>query len=130
MASTRVVVPKSQLRGFQRGRRHATDQAMMIEITPTIALDEKEIELTFVRSSGPGGQNVNKLSTAVNFTISNTVATTQRILNPGFESGTASWTATSGVITSDATQAARTGSWKAWLNGYGAAHTDSVYQQV
>jgi hypothetical protein len=72
----------------------------------------------------------NKLSAAVNFTISNTVATTQRLLNPGFESGTASWTATSGVITSDATQAARTGSWKAWLNGYGAAHTDSVYQQV
>jgi len=37
----------------------------MIQITHRIALDEKEIEESFVRSSGPGGQNVNKLSTAV-----------------------------------------------------------------
>src|SRR5436305_11289474 len=37
----------------------------MIPVTPTISLDESEIEESFVRSSGPGGQNVNKLSTAV-----------------------------------------------------------------
>ena len=37
----------------------------MISVTPTIAIDEREIEETFIRSSGPGGQNVNKLSTAV-----------------------------------------------------------------
>ncbi len=37
----------------------------MIEITPTILLDESELELSFVRASGPGGQNVNKVSSAV-----------------------------------------------------------------
>ena len=37
----------------------------MIRVTDTISIDEAELEESFVRSSGPGGQNVNKLSTAV-----------------------------------------------------------------
>lgn len=37
----------------------------MISVTPTLVIDESEIEESFIRASGPGGQNVNKVATAV-----------------------------------------------------------------
>ncbi len=37
----------------------------MIEIAPNVFIDENEVELEFIRSSGPGGQNVNKVASAV-----------------------------------------------------------------
>lgn len=37
----------------------------MIAVTATLAIDEAELDISFVRASGPGGQNVNKVSTAV-----------------------------------------------------------------
>ncbi len=37
----------------------------MLQITPTLSIDESELEERFVRASGPGGQNVNKVATAV-----------------------------------------------------------------
>ena len=36
----------------------------MLEITPTFFVDESDLQFAFVRSSGPGGQNVNKVATA------------------------------------------------------------------
>ncbi|HPO23563.1 MAG TPA: Ig-like domain-containing protein [Arenimonas sp.] len=56
--------------------------------------------------------------------------TTELIGNGGFESGNTVWTASSGVIDNGTGQAARTGSWKAWMNGYGSVHTDTMVQTV
>jgi len=37
----------------------------MIEITPSLQIDERELQIDFIRASGPGGQNLNKVATAV-----------------------------------------------------------------
>ncbi|WP_395295121.1 protease pro-enzyme activation domain-containing protein [Kitasatospora hibisci] len=56
---------------------------------------------------------------------------TQLIGNGGFETGTAApWTASSGVVDNSTGEAARSGSWKAWLDGYGSTHTDTLAQTV
>jgi len=52
------------------------------------------------------------------------------VKNGGFESGTTNWSATSGVISNDSGEAAHAGSYKAWLDGYGTATTDTVTQSV
>ncbi len=55
----------------------------------------------------------------------------QLLLNPGFELGNnGNWTQTAGVIDSSTGRPARSGSWKAWLCGYGTTHTDYIYQSV
>jgi hypothetical protein len=55
---------------------------------------------------------------------------TQLLGNNGFESGATTWSATSGVITNSSGQSARSGSYYAWLAGYGSSHTDTLSQSV
>jgi hypothetical protein len=53
----------------------------------------------------------------------------QKLGNTGFETGTAApWTATASVVSNSASEAAHAGTWKAWLDGYGLAHTDTLRQ--
>jgi PKD repeat protein len=55
----------------------------------------------------------------------------QLLGNPGFETGSAApWSGTSGVITNNSSEPAHTGSWDAWLDGYGTTHTDTLSQSV
>ncbi len=53
----------------------------LIPITPTIALDERELEISFIRAAGPGGQNVNKVATAVQlrFDVLNSKTLTENV---------------------------------------------------
>jgi hypothetical protein len=55
----------------------------------------------------------------------------QRLGNPGFETGTAApWTTNSGVINNSSSEPPHSGSWDAWLDGYGSTHTDTLSQSV
>ncbi len=69
-------------------------------------------------------------STPAQLTVTVNNTSQQLLANPGFESGNVSWTASTGVIDNSTGEAAHSGSWKAWLDGYGSTHTDSIYQQV
>ncbi|MDQ0578956.1 M4 family metallopeptidase [Streptomyces rishiriensis] len=99
----------------------------LISGTPTTA-GSFSTTVTVTDSTGATG------TAAFTWTVSSTgggsCTATQLLGNAGFESGNATWTASSGVITNSSSQAARTGSYKAWLDGYGSAHTDTLTQSV
>jgi len=71
-------------------------------------------------------------TTTISLTINpSSGGTTNLIVNGGFETGAASpWTLTAGVLNNSASEPAHTGSWDAWLDGYGTSHTDSATQTV
>ncbi|HEY2080437.1 MAG TPA: PKD domain-containing protein [Streptosporangiaceae bacterium] len=55
----------------------------------------------------------------------------QLLGNPGFETGTAApWSASSGVISNHSQEPPHSGTWDAWLDGYGTTHTDTLSQKV
>ncbi|MFG2477621.1 putative Ig domain-containing protein [Streptomyces fagopyri] len=83
--------------------------------------------VTATDSTGASG------SASFTWTVSSgggTCSSAQLLGNPGFESGNTTWTASSGVITNDTGEAAHAGSYKAWLDGYGSTHTDTLSQSV
>ncbi|MFF2145098.1 putative Ig domain-containing protein [Kitasatospora sp. NPDC058190] len=73
-------------------------------------------------------------STTFGWTVTGTGGTctaAQLLGNPGFETGSAApWTASTGVIDNSSSEPAHSGSWKAWLDGYGTSHTDTLSQSV
>ncbi|MFF5186004.1 M4 family metallopeptidase [Streptomyces sp. NPDC000345] len=99
----------------------------LISGTPTTA-GSYSTTVTVTDSTGATG------TAAFTWTVSSTgggsCTSTQLLGNNGFESGNTTWTASSGVITNSSSQAARTGSYKAWLDGYGSTHTDTLSQSV
>jgi hypothetical protein len=72
-------------------------------------------------------------SATVTVTVSNTATVSELIVNGGFENGSSNpspWTVTSGVVNNSTTEPPHTGTWDAWLDGYGTTHTDNIMQQV
>ncbi|MCW2935637.1 MAG: Ig family protein [Actinomycetia bacterium] len=102
----------------------------LISGTPTTAATSS-VTVTATDTTGASG------SASFTWTISSSGGgggcTAQQLLsNPGFETGSISpWTATSGVLADTGEGVpAQAGSYLAWLDGYGAAHTDTLSQKV
>ncbi|OLZ62309.1 peptidase M4 [Streptomyces sp. IMTB 2501] len=95
--------------------------------TPTTA-GTSNTTVTVTDSTGATGTAT--FSWTVNSSGGGGCTSAQLLSNPGFESGGTGWTATSGVITTDSGEAAHSGSYKAWLDGYGSSHTDTLSQSV
>ncbi len=84
-------------------------------------------KVTAVNSVGESGK-----STEASATPQAGGTLTQLLGNPGFENGTsaAPWTPSAGVINNSTSEPTHSGSWNAWLDGYGRAHTDTLLQSV
>ncbi|WP_405966547.1 M4 family metallopeptidase [Streptomyces sp. NBC_00015] len=99
----------------------------LISGTPTTAGSSST---TVTVTDSTGATATASFTWTVSSTGGGSCTATQLLGNAGFESGSTTWTATSGVITNSSSQAARTGSYKAWLDGYGSTHTDTLSQSV
>ncbi|KAA2253974.1 hypothetical protein F0L68_32140 [Solihabitans fulvus] len=95
--------------------------------TPTTA-GTYSVTATAKDSASPAGSG----STTFSWTISGGGGCTGQLFgNSGFESGNTTWSSTSGVIGQNGpSEPARTGTWNAWLDGYGSSHTDTLSQSV
>ncbi|MFC4646295.1 M4 family metallopeptidase [Streptomyces sp. NPDC002920] len=99
----------------------------LISGTPTTA---GSYSTTVTVTDSTGATGTASFTWTVSSTGGGSCTSTQLLGNNGFESGNTTWTASSGVITNSSSQAARTGSYKAWLDGYGSTHTDTLSQSV
>jgi serine protease len=99
--------------------------------TATITVGASTTPGTYaVTLTGTGGGTSH--GTALSLTVTSSGGGGGNLLgNPGFETGSASpWVATAGVINNNMAEPPHSGSWDAWLDGYGRNHTDTLYQQV
>ncbi|MEP6696293.1 MAG: putative Ig domain-containing protein [Pseudonocardiales bacterium] len=100
----------------------------LISGTPT-ATGTYTVTVTVSDTTGASGSTT--FTWTVNAAGGGCASPGQKIGNPGFETGSAApWTATAGVIDSSSSEPVHSGAWKAWLDGYGTTHTDTLSQSV
>ncbi|MGQ4388767.1 M4 family metallopeptidase [Streptomyces sp. SAS_270] len=95
--------------------------------TPTTA---GSYSTTVTVTDSTGATGTASFTWTVSSTGGGSCTSAQLLGNQGFESGNTTWTATSGVIDNSSSEAAHGGSYKAWLDGYGSTHTDTLSQSV
>jgi hypothetical protein len=100
----------------------------LISGTPTAA-GTSTVNVTATDTTGASGSAT--FSWTINTSGGGCAGSGQLLVNPGFETGTnAPWSTGAGVLNSSANQSPHSGSWDAWLDGYGATHTDTLAQTV
>jgi PKD repeat protein len=84
-------------------------------------------KVTAVNGTGEGPQSNEASATPTG----SGCPSSQLLGNPGLETGAASpWSASSGVVNNSSSEPPHSGSWDAWLDGYGTTHTDTLSQSV
>ncbi|RAG85576.1 hypothetical protein DN069_11105 [Streptacidiphilus pinicola] len=97
--------------------------------TPTTA-GTSSVTVTATDATGASGSTT--FTWTVNPSGTGGGCSAQQLLgNPGFEGGALSpWTGSTGVINNSSSEPPRSGSWDAWLDGYGTTHTDTLAQSI
>ncbi|WP_371669208.1 putative Ig domain-containing protein [Streptomyces sp. NBC_00289] len=85
---------------------------------------------TVTATDGTGASGSVSFTWTVSTSGGGSCTSAQLLGNQGFESGSTTWSSSSGVITNATGEAAHGGSSYAWLDGYGSAHTDTLSQSV
>jgi hypothetical protein len=100
--------------------------------TLTISTSSSTVAGTYTLTiTGTGSSATHTASFALAVTAAGACTAAQKIVNPGFESGSTGWSATAGVIAQYGPyEPAHSGTWDAWLDGYGTSHTDTLSQSV
>jgi subtilase family serine protease len=107
----------------------AVSSAGLISGTPTTA---GAFTVTATAHDGTGATSPVTFNWTIGAVGAGCPAAGQKLGNPGFESGATVWSASPAVIGQNASigEPARTGTWDAYLDGYGTTHTDTLSQSV
>jgi serine protease len=140
-----TTTPGSDTYGYYQGTSQATPHvagiaALLYSIKPTATVDEVINTITSTTRAfpatcsqcGTGIVNAAAAVAAISGGGGGGGTPSQLLGNTGFENGTSSapWTASTGVISNSTSQPTHGGTWNAWMNGYGSAHTDTLSQSV
>src|SRR6185437_11864358 len=138
--STITVTPSGGFTGSVTLSNSALPSGVTATISPNPTTSTSTITFTATSTATTGTSTITITGTSgtlthtttISLTISAAGGTTQLIGNPGFENGTTTtpWTLTAGVINNSASEPPHSGSWDAWMDGYGTTHTDSSQQTV
>jgi hypothetical protein len=139
-SSTITITPSGGFTGSVTLSNSALPSGVTASISPNPATSSSTITFTASSTATTGTSTITITGTSgslthtttISLTISAAGGTTQLIGNPGFENGTntAPWSLTAGVINNSSAEPPHSGSWDAWMDGYGTNHTDTSQQTV